>query len=139
MTIQHNAAKPNFEMVRPRCIAIAWNLKARNVPFPALLRPYDDDTVLPLCRPAIHRRRSVDWTMSKPRYWDDAARELSRRDPVLRRLIRAHPGVHLKRRSDPFTTLARAIVGQQISVKAADSIWRRFVVLIDASASSGFP
>ena len=77
--------------------------------------------------------------MSKPRYWDDAARELSRRDPVLRRVILAHPGVHLKRRSDAFTTLARAIVGQQISVKAADSIWRRFVASVDASPPRGFP
>jgi DNA-3-methyladenine glycosylase II len=77
--------------------------------------------------------------MSKPRYWDDAARELSRRDPVLRRLIRAHPGVHLKRRSDAFTTLARAIVGQQISVKAAESIWRRFVASVDGSPARGFP
>ncbi len=76
--------------------------------------------------------------MSKPGYWDDAARELSRRDRVLRRLIRAHPGVHLKRRSDAFTTLARAIVGQQISVKAADSIWRRFVASVHGPPARGF-
>jgi len=61
----------------------------------------------------------------KPVYWDQAARALSRRDPVLRALIKRHPGIHLQRRSDPFTTLARAIVGQQISVKAADSVWQR--------------
>jgi len=58
----------------------------------------------------------------KPAYWDDAARALARSDRVLRRLIRKYPGIHLKRRSDPFTTLARAIVGQQISVAAADAI-----------------
>jgi len=75
----------------------------------------------------------------KPRYWDKAARELSRSDPVLRRLIRRYPGIHLKRRSDPFTTLARAIVGQQISVKAADTIWRRFVALVDDAPRRGFP
>jgi len=46
---------------------------------------------------------------------------------VLKKLIRAHPDVHLTSRGDPFTSLSRAIVGQQISVKAADSIWRRFV------------
>src|SRR3954468_21870407 len=63
----------------------------------------------------------------KPPYWDDATRALAKRDPVLRRIIRAHPDVHLARRSDPFTALARAIVGQQISVKAADSIWKRLV------------
>src|SRR5512141_302831 len=75
----------------------------------------------------------------KPAYWDEATRTLGKRDRVLRRLIRAYPGIHLKRRSDPFTTLARAIVGQQISVKAADSIWRRFVTVVDNAPARGFP
>ena len=75
----------------------------------------------------------------KPRFWDEAARALSRRDRVLRRLIRRYPGVHIKRRSDPFTTLARAIVAQQISVKAADSIWRRFVAVVSEAPQRGFP
>ena len=75
----------------------------------------------------------------KPSYWDEAARALARQDRVLRRLMRAYPGIHLKRRSDPFTTLSRAIVGQQISVKAADSIWRRFVVCVSGKPPRGFP
>ena len=75
----------------------------------------------------------------KPRYWDEATRTLCKRDRVLRRLIRRYPGIHLKRRSDPFTTLARAIVGQQISVKAADSIWRRFVAVVTDAPQVGFP
>jgi DNA-3-methyladenine glycosylase II len=62
----------------------------------------------------------------KPLYWDDARKALWRADPVMRRVIRRVPGVHLVRRGDPFTTLARAIVGQQISVKAAQTIWARF-------------
>jgi len=72
----------------------------------------------------------------KPAYWDDATRVLGQRDRVLKKLIRAYPGIHLRRRSDPFTTLARAIVGQQISVKAADSIWRRFVATVAPAAKS---
>jgi DNA-3-methyladenine glycosylase II len=64
----------------------------------------------------------------KPAYWNAATRALGRGDPVMRKLIAAHPGIHLVRRGDPFTTLARAIVGQQISVKAAESIWNRFVL-----------
>src|SRR5260221_6825109 len=64
-------------------------------------------------------------TSPKPAFWDAATRTLGRGDPVLRRLIRKHPDVHLQRRGDPFTTLARAIVGQQISVKAAQTIWGR--------------
>ena len=79
----------------------------------------------------------------KPAYWDEATRALGQRDRVLRKLIRAHPHIHLRRRHDPFTTLARAIVGQQISVKAADSIWRRFVATVatvgPGAGSTAFP
>jgi DNA-3-methyladenine glycosylase II len=67
----------------------------------------------------------------KPEYWDRAKRALARRDPVMGAIMRAHPGIHLVRRGEPFLTLARAIVGQQISVKAAQSVWDRVV----ASAS----
>ncbi len=74
--------------------------------------------------------------MNKPHYWDDAVRALSARDPVLGTLIAAHPGLHLTRRGDPFTTLARAIVGQQISVKAAQVIWQR-VLIACGTATSG--
>jgi len=77
--------------------------------------------------------------MTKPIYWNEATTELSRRDRVLRRLIRSYPDIHLKRRSDAFTTLARAIVGQQISVKAADAIWGRFVALVSCAALQSFP
>jgi len=66
----------------------------------------------------------------KPAYWDEATKTLGKRDRVLRKLIRAHPDIHLKRRNDPFTTLARAIVGQQISVKAAESVWQRFAATV---------
>jgi DNA-3-methyladenine glycosylase II len=62
----------------------------------------------------------------KPDYWDSAKRSLARRDPVLARIMRAHPRVHLEPRGEPFHTLARAIVGQQISVAAAQSVWNKF-------------
>lgn len=60
-----------------------------------------------------------------PDYWKTAARELARRDAVLRRLIARFRGLTLGSRGDAFQTLARAIVGQQISVKAAQSVWNR--------------
>ena len=41
------------------------------------------------------------------------------------RIMREHPKVFLARRGEPFLTLARAICGQQISVKAAQSVWNR--------------
>ncbi|HSH07109.1 MAG TPA: DNA-3-methyladenine glycosylase [Burkholderiales bacterium] len=63
----------------------------------------------------------------KPAYWARAKRALARRDPTLAAIMRAHAGVFLVRRGEPFMTLARAIVGQQISVRAAQSVWDRFV------------
>jgi DNA-3-methyladenine glycosylase II len=73
--------------------------------------------------------------VTKPPYWDEATRALAARDNVIAALIAAYPGIHLTRRGDPFTTLARAIVGQQISVKAAQTIWER-LVRICASADA---
>jgi DNA-3-methyladenine glycosylase II len=78
--------------------------------------------------------------LTKPAYWDSATRALSDVDPVLAKLIADYPGLHLARRSDAFTALCRAIVGQQISVKAADAIWRRLVARSTPEASgSAFP
>jgi DNA-3-methyladenine glycosylase II len=73
----------------------------------------------------------------KPAYWDDAARALAERDPVLRALIERFAGIHLVRRGEPFTTLARAIVGQQMSVKAAQSIWSRVCVACAGKSDAG--
>jgi DNA-3-methyladenine glycosylase II len=61
----------------------------------------------------------------KPNYWDDAVAQLMRRDRIMRRLIPLHPEIWLVSRGNPFVTLARSIVGQQISVKAAESVWQR--------------
>jgi len=66
----------------------------------------------------------------KPEYWDRARRSLARRDPVMAGIMRAHPGIFLVRRGEPFLTLARAIVGQQISVKAAQSVWDRVLACV---------
>jgi DNA-3-methyladenine glycosylase II len=66
----------------------------------------------------------------KPEYWDKAKRSLARRDPVMAAIMRRHPRIHLVPRGAPFHTLARAIVGQQISVAAAQSVWNRFVSLV---------
>ena len=64
----------------------------------------------------------------KPDYWDRAKRALARRDPVMAAIIRAHPKVFMVRRGEAFMTLARAICGQQISVKAAQAVWNRLVL-----------
>ena len=62
----------------------------------------------------------------RPPYWDEATAHLSRQDKVLRKLIRKYPDADIAPRGDAFQALARAIVGQQISTKAAQSIWNRF-------------
>ncbi|HEX9684503.1 MAG TPA: DNA-3-methyladenine glycosylase 2 family protein [Burkholderiales bacterium] len=63
--------------------------------------------------------------MRKPDYWEQASRDLAERDAVLRGLIERFRGLALASRGDAFTTLARSIVGQQISIKAAQSVWDR--------------
>jgi DNA-3-methyladenine glycosylase II len=65
----------------------------------------------------------------KPDYWDEACRHLMRRDRVMKRLIPKSEGAFLESRGDAFVTLARSIVGQQISVKAAQTVWERFAAL----------
>ncbi len=61
-----------------------------------------------------------------PGYWQDACKHLAKRDRVLKKLIQAHQGSFLQSRGNAFNTLARSVVGQQISVKAAQSVWGRF-------------
>jgi len=67
--------------------------------------------------------------MAAPWYWARAKRALVRRDPVLGGIIRQHPRKALEPRGEPFFTLARSIVGQQISVRAAACIWERLIAL----------
>lgn len=68
--------------------------------------------------------------MKTPAYWRRATRQLAAADPVLGALIMRHRGLTLASRGDAFQTLARSIVGQQISVKAAQSVWDRFAAAV---------
>ena len=67
--------------------------------------------------------------LARPAYWAEACRHLSRKDRVMKRLIPQFGDACLQSRGDAFTTLARSIVGQQISVKAAQTVWDRFARL----------
>ncbi|WP_313174529.1 DNA-3-methyladenine glycosylase 2 family protein [Massilia sp.] len=60
-----------------------------------------------------------------PAYWAEAKAELMRRDRIMKRLIPQIGDMHLKGHPDPFTTLARSIVGQQVTPKAADAAWTK--------------
>ena len=64
-----------------------------------------------------------------PDYWVEACKHLAKKDRVMKRLIPQFGDACLESRGDAFTTLARSIVGQQISVKAAQSVWDRFEAL----------
>jgi len=61
-----------------------------------------------------------------PKYWHKAKRILCKRDAVLRKIIKKYNKGFLTTRKNPFFSLARTIVGQQVSVKSADSIWSKF-------------
>lgn len=64
-----------------------------------------------------------------PAYWKTACTHLGRKDRVLKKLIPQYGSACLESHGDAFVTLARSIVGQQISVKAAQSVWERFAAL----------
>ncbi len=64
-----------------------------------------------------------------PYFWDEACKHLMKKDRVMKRLIPQFGDACLETRGDAFVTLARSIVGQQISVKAAQTVWDRFALL----------
>ncbi|MEZ5719956.1 MAG: DNA-3-methyladenine glycosylase 2 family protein [Burkholderiaceae bacterium] len=70
--------------------------------------------------------------LASPGYWLDARKHLMKKDRVMKRLIPQLGDGTLQSRGDAFSTLARSIVGQQISVKAAQTVWDRFAALSPA-------
>ena len=65
--------------------------------------------------------------MSKrPRYWNIAVKYLSKKDPVMKKLISKYKDKTLTTRKDIFYSLCKSIIGQQISVQAANSVFRKF-------------
>lgn len=63
--------------------------------------------------------------VARPAYWDKACADLVKRDRILKKLIPQFGPAHLVKRGDPFVTLARSVVGQQISVASAQAVWAR--------------
>jgi len=61
-----------------------------------------------------------------PVYWKKGKKILSKKDSVLKKIITKYKKGFLTTRNNPFFSLCRTIVGQQISTKAADSIWAKF-------------
>ena len=67
--------------------------------------------------------------IATPPYWAEACAHLMKKDRVMRKLIPKFGDACLQSRGEPFITLARSVVGQQISVQAAQTIWDRFTKL----------
>ena len=67
---------------------------------------------------------------TKPAFWDEAIAYLSAKDPFMKSMAERAGTQCLTSRGQPFETLLRSITGQQISVKAADSVWARVLACI---------
>ena len=63
---------------------------------------------------------------NKPKYWNKAKRILSKRDKIMRKLIHNYKDKSLVTRNDIFFSLCKSIIGQQISVAAANSVFLKF-------------
>lgn len=73
------------------------------------------------------KNNPADPAISVPAYWEDAKAELMKRDRIMRKLIPQFGDLQLTGRGDAFTTLARSIIGQQISTRSAQAVWQRFL------------
>jgi DNA-3-methyladenine glycosylase II len=68
--------------------------------------------------------------MKNPDYWQDSLQYLTSADKTLGDVISQHKDYSITARGEAYETLLRAIVGQQISVKAAASVWNKIIGLI---------
>ena len=57
--------------------------------------------------------------------WDNAVTDLSKNDNIIAKIIADYPKERMEMKNDTLHTLVRSVVGQQISVRAADAIWNR--------------
>jgi len=61
-----------------------------------------------------------------PKYWNKGKNYLSKRDKVMKNLIKKYKHKTLTTRKDIFFSLCKSIIGQQISVAAANSVFKKF-------------
>jgi DNA-3-methyladenine glycosylase II len=81
--------------------------------------------------------KKIALKVTSPVYWQEACAHLMKKDRVMRKLIPQFGDACLHSRGDPFVTLARSVVGQQISVAAAQTIWDRFAKLAKPTLTPG--
>jgi DNA-3-methyladenine glycosylase II len=85
----------------------------------------DGPAALEAVEPAANALGDLEFEVQRPDYWDKACADLVKRDRILKKLIPKFGPVHLLSSDEPFVTLARSVVGQQISAAAAQALWQR--------------
>ncbi|AGF46720.1 DNA-3-methyladenine glycosylase II [Candidatus Kinetoplastibacterium desouzaii TCC079E] len=70
-----------------------------------------------------------------PDYWEKAILELKKKDRILKKIIPLYKGKYKPSANSPFLTLIRFVLGQQVSVKSADTIWGRLIRLLGDNPS----
>ena len=73
----------------------------------------------------------------KPHYWNKAIKVLSKKDKIMKGLILKYPDKTLTTRKDLFYSLCKSIIGQQISVAAANSVFKKFSKACKGKINSG--
>ena len=73
--------------------------------------------------------------MTNPNYWQESIEYLTKTDPQLAKILKQHSQYSITSRGEALETLLRSIVGQQISVKAAASVWKKLTKLIGSIKS----
>ena len=76
--------------------------------------------------------------MTSPPYWQEAIDYLAHKDQIIASLIATYPNEVMINHQNPFSTLVKAIVGQQISIKAAATICQRLESLINHFSTENY-
>jgi len=86
----------------------------------------------PSVKKPVNPSKGTPWCLDPhaPAWWEAACAHLAQQDARWAELMRRHNDRSLRSRGDPYQTLVRAIVGQQISVKAADAVFGRVLVVL---------
>jgi len=79
---------------------------------------------------------SLNLDPQAPAYWQDACMALALQSPVWAELVNRHTDRALRSRGAPYETMLRSLVGQQISVKAAEAVWMRVVQALNGELNS---
>ena len=121
-------AKPTAKTVKTAAKTVKTTAKTVKTTAKTVARPVQSSAKTTAGKTAAMTAVLPAILADKPEYWDDALEQLVKRDRILKKIIPRFPDIWLTTRGNPFITLARSICGQQISVKAAESVWQRVLL-----------